>query len=122
MIQTPNGIKALVDYPYSKGLKFSLYSDGGNYICQLGPGCYRYKEIDGKTYAERGVDYLKYDNCLNGELSSLIRYARMRNGLMKQNKSIFYSIYSWGEEDIPTWGKYLGNSLLKILWIIGNQC
>ena len=49
LIQTPNGIKASVDYPYSKGLKFSLYSDGGNYICQLSPGCYRYEEKDGKT-------------------------------------------------------------------------
>ena len=27
---------------------------------------------------------------------------------MKQNKSIFYSIYSWGEEDTPTWGKDFG--------------
>ena len=106
----PNGIKPLVDYAHSKGLKFGLYSDGGNYTCQLRPGGYGYEEIDAKTYAEWGVDYLKYDNCLNGGLSSLIRYPRMRDALMKQNKSIFYSICSWGEEDIPTWGKDVGNS------------
>jgi alpha-galactosidase len=106
----PNGIKQLVDYAHSKGLKFGLYSDGGNYTCQLRPGGYGYEEIDAKTYAEWGVDYLKYDNCLNGGLSSLIRYPRMRDALMKQNKSIFYSICSWGEEDIPTWGKDVGNS------------
>ena len=106
----PNGIKPLVDYAHSKGLKFGLYSDGGNFTCQLRPGGYGYEEIDAKTYSEWGVDYLKYDNCFNGGISSKIRYPRMRDALMKQERPIFYSICQWGEEDIPTWGKDVGNS------------
>ena len=106
----PNGIKPLADYAHEKGLKFGLYSDGGYYTCQLRPGGYGYEEIDAATYAAWGVDYLKYDNCLNGGISSKIRYPRMRDALLKQNRSIFYSICQWGEEDIPTWGKDVGNS------------
>ena len=34
----------------------------------------------------------------------------MRDALMKQERPIFYSICQWGEEDIPTWGKDVGNS------------
>ena len=106
----PNGIKPLADYAHSKGLKLGVYSDGGNYTCQLRPGGYGYEEIDAKTYAEWGVDYLKYDNCFNGGISSKIRYPRMTDALMKQDRPIFYSICQWGEEDIPTWGKEFGNS------------
>ena len=106
----PNGIKPLVDYAHEKGLKFGLYSDGGYYTCQLRPGGYGYEEIDAATYAAWEIDYLKYDNCMNGGISSKIRYPRMRDALMKQNRSIFYSICQWGEEDIPTWGKDVGNS------------
>ena len=106
----PNGIKPLADYAHSKGLKLGVYSDGGNYTCQLRPGGYGYEEIDAKTYAEWGVDYLKYDNCFNGDISSKIRYPRMTDALMKQDRPIFYSICQWGQEDIPTWGKEFGNS------------
>ena len=106
----PSGIKPLADYAHSKGLKFGLYSDGGNLTCQMRPGGYGYEEIDAKTYAEWGVDYLKYDNCWNMGISSKIRYPRMTEALRKQNRSIFYSICQWGEEEIPTWGKEFGNS------------
>ena len=82
----PNGLKPLIDYAHSKGLKFGLYSDAGYYTCQLRPGGYGYEEIDAKTYADWGVDYLKYDNCMNGGISSKIRYPRMRDALLKQDR------------------------------------
>ena len=107
----PNGIKPLADYAHSKGLKFGLYSDAGNYTCQLRPGGYGYEEIDAKTYAEWGVDYLKYDNCMNGGISAKVRYPRMSIALMKQQPhQIFFSICQWGEEEIATWGRAVGNS------------
>jgi alpha-galactosidase len=43
-------------------------------------------------------------------ISSKIRYPRMTEALRKQNRTIFYSICQWGEEEIPTWGKEFGNS------------
>ena len=106
----PNGIKPLADYAHSKGLKFGLYSDAGNRTCQLRPGGLYYEDIDAKTYAEWGVDYLKYDNCFNLGLPSRERYPRMTRALMNQTRPIFYSICQWGEEEIPTWGKEFGNS------------
>ena len=106
----PNGIKVLADYAHSKGLKFGLYSDAGNYTCQLRPGGYGYEDIDAQTYSEWGVDYLKYDNCLNGGISAKIRYPRMTIALMRQERPIFFSICQWGEEEIATWGRAMGNS------------
>ena len=116
----PNGIKPLVDYAHSKGLKFGLYSDAGNYTCQIRPGGYGYEEIDAKTYSEWGVDYLKYDNCLNGHVTAKIRYPRMRDALLNQTKPIFYSICNWGEEGIPIWGREVGNSWRTTVDIVDN--
>lgn len=106
----PSGIKALADYAHEKGLLLGLYSDAGNFTCAGRPGSLGYEKEDAETYAEWGIDYLKYDNCYNNEISSKIRYPKMRDALQSQTHPIFYSICQWGEEDIPTWGKDVGNS------------
>ena len=106
----PNGIKSLADYAHSKGLKFGLYSDAGIYTCGGRPGSLGYEEIDAKTYAEWGIDYLKYDNCYNEDLPSRDRYIKMRDALNKTGRQIFYSMCSWGADDVSTWGREVGNS------------
>ena len=106
----PNGIKYLADYAHSKGLLFGLYSDAGNFTCAGRPGSLGYEEIDAQKYAEWGVDYLKYDNCYNNGIKSLDRYPKMRDALNSTGRPIFYSLCQWGEEDVPTWGKSVGNS------------
>lgn len=59
----PNGIKALADYVHSKGLKFGIYEDYGNFTCGGYPGILGHLEIDAKTFAEWEVDYIKVDGC-----------------------------------------------------------
>eukprot|EP00252_Welwitschia_mirabilis_P008551 TRINITY_DN2047_c0_g1_i1.p1 TRINITY_DN2047_c0_g1~~TRINITY_DN2047_c0_g1_i1.p1 ORF type:complete len:173 (+),score=23.31 TRINITY_DN2047_c0_g1_i1:70-588(+) len=60
----PSGIKALADYVHGKGLKLGIYSDAGYLTCsKQQPGSLGYEQIDADTFAEWGVDYLKYDNC-----------------------------------------------------------
>ena len=109
-ITFPSGIKYLVDYAHEKGLKFGLYSSAGNYTCQGKPGSLNYEEKDAEMYAKWGIDYLKYDNCFNNGISSHIRYPKMRDALTNTNHSIFYSLCQWGEEEVATWGKDVGNS------------
>ena len=106
----PNGIKPLVDYAHEKGLLFGLYSSAGTYTCQGRPASLDFEDIDAQTYAEWGVDYLKYDNCYNKGISSLKRYPVMRDALNKTGRPIFYSLCQWGEERVATWGKDVGNS------------
>ena len=106
----PNGIKALADYAHEKGLLFGVYSDAGYKTCAGRPGSLGYEEIDAKTYAEWGVDYLKYDNCFTDGTSPKVRYPVMRDALLKQDRKIFYSMCEWGVEDPATWSKPVGNS------------
>lgn len=106
----PNGIKALADYVHSLGLKLGIYSDAGTNTCAGRPGSLNYEEIDAQTWADWGVDYLKYDNCNNQGISPKQRYPTMRDALNKTGRPIFYSLCEWGQEDPSSWAQTVGNS------------
>ena len=106
----PDGIEPLVKYAHERGLLFGLYSSAGNYTCQGREGSLNYEDNDAKTYAQWNVDYLKYDNCYNNGISSLIRYPKMRDSLNQTGHYIFYSLCQWGQEEVATWARDVGNS------------
>jgi alpha-galactosidase len=77
----PSGMKALADYIHSKGLRFGIYSDAGTQTCGKRPGSKGHEETDAKTYAEWGVDYLKYDWCNTEGMDARDAYSRMSRHL-----------------------------------------
>lgn len=48
---------------HGKGLKLGIYADVGKLTCAGFPGSYGYYDIDAKTFADWGVDLLKFDGC-----------------------------------------------------------
>ena len=48
------------------GLKLGIYGDAGYLTCAGFPGSRDFESRDAASYAEWGVDYLKYDNCWCG--------------------------------------------------------
>ena len=106
----PKDIKMLSGSAHRNNLYLGLYSDAGTKTCAGKAGSLGYEDIDAKTYAEWEIDYLKYDNCYNENKPAKERYTVMRDALKNSNRQIFYSICNWGEEDIPQWGKDVGNS------------
>jgi len=63
-VRFPSGMKALSDYAHSKSLKFGVYTAQGSETCQSRPGAFDHEALDGATYCEWGLDYLKNDNCM----------------------------------------------------------
>ena len=59
----PSGMKALADYVHSKGLRLGIYSDAALLTCAGYTASYGFEQQDAKTFAEWGIDYLKYDYC-----------------------------------------------------------
>ncbi|KAG6513758.1 alpha-galactosidase 1-like [Zingiber officinale] len=107
----PSGIKALADYVHSKGLKLGIYSDAGYRTCSSEmPGSLGYEKKDAETFAAWGIDYLKYDNCNNGDLKPMERYPQMTQAIMSTDRLIFISLCEWGDMHPATWGSKLGNS------------
>ncbi|CAL9109102.1 unnamed protein product [Musa textilis] len=104
----PSGIKALTDYVHSKGLKLGIYSDAGSRTCsQTMPGSLGHEQKDAETFASWGIDYLKYDNCNNGDLKPMKWYPAMTRALMSTGRSIFLSL---GDMHPDLWADKLGNS------------
>lgn len=94
----PHGIKYLADYVHARGLKLGIYSDAGTKTCGKCFGSYQYEEIDAKTYAEWGIDLVKYDYCYVPwkKKETLARYKKMGDALKTSGRSIVYSICNWG--------------------------
>lgn len=107
----PSGMKALADYVHSKGLKLGLYSSAGTRTCSNRmPGSLGHEDVDAKTFASWGADYLKYDNCFNDGSKETVRFARMSTALRNAGRPIFYSLCEWGNMEVPKWGGLYGNS------------
>ncbi|KIO27278.1 glycoside hydrolase family 27 protein [Tulasnella calospora MUT 4182] len=114
-IKFPSGIKHLADAIHSLGLKFGIYSDAGTNTCGGRFGSLGFEDIDAKTYAEWGIDYLKYDNCFNDGQSgsqelSYARYAAMASALQVTGRPIHYAICNWGEDQPWEWAGGIANS------------
>jgi alpha-galactosidase len=108
-VRFPGGIKPLADYVHSKGLKFGLYTDAGRQTCQGRPGTYNSEEIDARTYAEWGVDYVKEDWCHAEGLDAPVQYGKFRDALAKAGRPIVFSICEWGSNRPWEWGPRTGN-------------
>jgi len=105
----PSGMKALGDYIHSRGLKFGIYSDAGWKTCGGRPGSRGFEQQDAKTYAEWGVDYLKYDWCNTEGLSAPGAYLTMSRALRDAGRPIVLSICEWGDNKPWQWGKTVGH-------------
>ncbi len=105
----PNGMKYVSDYVHSKGLKFGMYSCAGTLTCAGYPGSLDHEFIDAKSFAEWGVDYLKYDFCYHPH-STLGHFLYKRMGLALANcgRDIVFAACSWGDENTKVWIKETG--------------
>jgi alpha-galactosidase len=106
----PSGMKALADYVHSKGLKIGIYSDAGWKTCGGHPGSRGHEYQDALTYAEWGMDYLKYDWCETNGLKAEGAYLTMREALRKAGRPVLFSLCEWGDNQPWTWAKDVGHS------------
>jgi alpha-galactosidase len=113
----PSGIPALVAYIHARGLKAGIYESAGTTTCEGLAGSLGYEDIDARTFAAWGIDYLKYDNCgrktvtVDGrrlhfaadEAGYRARYQRMADALAGVDRPIVLSLCEWGVHDPWTW-------------------
>ncbi|WP_318310198.1 glycoside hydrolase family 27 protein [Flagellimonas crocea] len=105
----PKGMKALADYVHSKGLKFGLYGCAGSKTCAGYPGNRGHEYQDARTFAEWGVDFLKYDWCNTENLNAKGAYETMRDALFKAGRPILFSICEWGDNQPWDWAEDVGH-------------
>lgn len=108
-VKFPHGIKYLADYIHSKGLKFGIYSDAGLYTCGGRPGSKNHEKQDAVTYAQWGVDYLKYDWCNTKGMDPEKSYKIMRDALYNAGRPVVFSICEWGYSKPWLWAADVGH-------------
>jgi len=118
-------MKALGEYIHGKGLKFGIYSGPGPATCQRLEASWQHELQDFKTFAEWGVDYIKYDWCeytqiLEGDERQLIDgrqfnspealavlkrpYQVGRQALDQIPRDMIYSLCQYGWGRVWEWG------------------
>ncbi len=124
-------MKALAEYVHSKGLKLGIYSSPGAKTCARYEGSLGHEEQDAETYAEWGIDYLKYDLCSYRTVmqqqapndpqaqNRLMRaaYETMHQALLKATaktgRPIVYSLCQYGWDSVWQWGPSVGANLWR---------
>jgi len=111
-------MKALADYVHSKGLKLGIYSSPGPRTCAGFEGSYGHVQQDAQTFAEWGVDYLKYDLCSGeyfyADADTVKRsYAEMGAALKATGRAFVYSLCEYGRFDVGAWGRQVGGHLWR---------
>ena len=112
----PNDLKPVANSLHARGFKLGVYSDAGVTTCaEAQPAGYGYEEVDARTFAEWGVDYVKYDYCYApaDRASAIDRYTRMGRALEATNRSIVYSICEWGVRAPWEWARQAGGHLWR---------
>ena len=104
----PHGMKALIDYVHSKGLKFGLYNCAGTKTCAGYPGTRGYEYQDARFYASLGIDYLKFDWCNTEGINAKEAYTTMSKALKKAGRPIVFSLCEWGTNKPWLWAENVG--------------
>ena len=113
-VKFPHGMKYVADYIHSKGLKFGMYSCAGAHTCAGYPGSFDHEFIDAKTFAEWGIDYLKYDYCFHPfTIAGNVLYKRMAVALANSGRDILFSACSWGADETKKWIKETGANMWR---------
>ncbi len=103
-VRFPGGMAALADYVHDLGLKLGIYSDRGKETCAGYPGSFEHEIEDAQTFADWGIDYLKYDNCAvpsgredGAEMEE--DFAIMGEALRQSGRPVVYSLCAWWFHD-----------------------
>ena len=112
----PSGMKALADYVHSKGLRLGIYSDAALLTCAGYTASYGFEQQDAKTFAEWGIDYLKYDYCHAPSDSAVAheRYKKMADALQNSGRNIVLGVCEWGQLNPEKWARQAGGSLWRV--------
>lgn len=111
----PNGMKVICDYLHERGLKFGMYSCLGTMTCASYPGSFGHEYTDANTFAEWGIDFLKYDYCFRSKQANPDDlYRKMSIALKSTGREILFSACSWGRDKTEDWIDTTGANIWRL--------
>ena len=118
-------MKALGDYIHSRGFKYGIYSSPGPKTCGGYAGSYGHEKEDAETYANWGVDFLKYDWCSAREVYKPdqieFAYKKMHDAILMTGRPMIYSLCEYGMAAPWMWGPKIGANLWRTTDDVSNK-
>ncbi|KAJ5684979.1 hypothetical protein N7536_007598 [Penicillium majusculum] len=120
----PDGISGVAEQVHDLGLKVRIYSSASEVTCAGYPVSLGYETVDAQSFAEWGIDYLKYDSCdVSSNWTDTYAYCvpdsdgDHPNGTCPDITNPAPEGYDWktsktysGLADVKTWGNETANS------------
>ncbi len=118
-------MKALADYVHERGLKLGIYTSPGPKSCAGYEGSYGHEEQDARTFADWGIDYVKYDWCSAGlaydDEDMPAVYQKMAEALRATGRPMVFSICQYGRSEVWRWGAAAGGNLWRTTGDIADR-
>jgi alpha-galactosidase len=109
-IRFPHGITAVARYAHDRGMLLGIYASPHNEGCSAQPALASagHESVDAQTFADWGVDYLKYDWCRgDADHDTQVRvFSTMRDALRATGRRILYSINPNSSNDYTAGARY----------------
>jgi alpha-galactosidase len=119
---------ALTAYIHARGLKAGIYTSPGPKTCAEFTGSYGHEELDARTFAKWGFDFLKYDWCSYKSESGgktlqdyKLPYERMGGILPKMERDIVFNLCQYGMGDVWNWGGEVGGHAWRTTGDLGLE-
>lgn len=118
-------MKALCDYIHALGLKAGIHTSPGPKTCAGHEASYGHEEQDARTFAQWGIDFVKYDWCSGDEVyrpeEMQGAYKKMSECLKATDRPILYSLCQYGIQDVWKWGGAVGGQMWRITGDISDN-
>jgi alpha-galactosidase len=110
-------MKALCDYVHSLGLKIGIHTSPGPKTCAGHEASYGHEKQDAETFAQWGMDFIKYDWCSGDDVykpeEMQAVYKKMSDYLQGTGRPILYSLCQYGMQDVWKWGGSVGGQMWR---------
>jgi alpha-galactosidase len=117
ILKFPN-MKGLCDYIHGLGLKVGIHTTPGPVTCLGREGSYGHEQQDAATFAQWGIDLIKYDWCSGskvydkpGEIQNA--YEKMHQAILQTGRPMLYSLSEYGIDDVWKWGTTVGGNMWR---------
>ena len=110
-------MKALCDYVHGLGLKIGIHTSPGPTTCAGHEASYGHEKQDANTFAEWGMDFVKYDWCSGDQVYKPEEmqgaYKKMSEHLKAAGRPMLYSLCQYGMQDVWKWGASVGGQMWR---------
>ena len=121
-------MKAMTAYIHAKGLKAGLYTGPGPTTCAGFTASWQHEEIDAKTFADWGFDFLKHDWCSytsvaggNDRAHLMKPYQLMGGILARLDRDVVFNLCQYGMGNVWEWGGDVGGHCWRTTGDVGME-